>query len=402
MKILQISSELNVGSVGRVSEQISDSILAEGWESYIVYGREARESKSKSYRIGNKKDLVVHGIYTRLTDKHGFASKNSTKHLVNFIDNVNPDIIHLHHLHGYYINIEILFNYLKNLNKPIVWTFHDCWSFTGHCAHYEYIGCEKWKIQCENCPQTKEYPKSLFDNSFKNYNDKKRIFNSIENLTIVPVSEWLGAETKKSFLSKNKICVIQNGIDVEKFNIQHNAAEIKEKLGITDDFLILGVASPFNKRKGFEYFIKLSTKLSSKYKIILVGLTPLQLKTLPSNIIGFERTESIKELAGFYSAADVFFNPTLEDTFPTTNLEAQACGTPVVTFRSGGSPETIDTTTGFTVEKGDITAAINCFAQIQQNGKAYYQQKCRKRAEQKFNKNINYLKYIDLYERLLK
>ncbi len=402
MKIFQISSELNSGSVGRIAEQIGEAVINKGWKSYISHARDSQPTKSESFKIGNKIDLIKHGILTRLTDRHGFGSGEATRHLIKTIEYIKPDIIHLHHMHGYFINIEILFSFLAVAKIPIVWTFHDCWSFTGHCAHYEYIGCEKWKIQCENCPQTKEYPKSLFDNSFKNYNDKKRIFNSIENLTIVPVSEWLGAETEKSFLSKNKICVIQNGIDVEKFNIQHNAGEIKEKLGVTDEFLILGVASPFNKRKGYEYFIELSKKLSTRCKIILVGLTPSQLKTLPSHILGFERTESIKELAGFYSAADVFFNPTLEEALGLTNIEALACGTPVVTFRSGGSPETIDNTTGFTVEKGDITAAINCFAQIQQNGKAYYQQKCRKRAEQKFNKNINYLKYIDLYESLLK
>lgn len=401
LRVFQISTELNSGSVGRIAEQIGEAVIAEGWESYIAFARDNQPSKSKSIKIGAKMDLIKHGVLTRFTDRHGFGSASATKNLIKKIEEIKPDIIHLQHLHGYYINIEILFSYLSEKKIPVVWTFHDCWSFTGHCAYYEYIDCQKWQEQCFKCPQTNEYPKSYIDQSKKNYNDKKRIFNSHPNLTIVPVSKWLGEETRKSFLKNHSVKVIQNGIDLEKFKIAENISEVRNRLNLRNEFLILGVASPFNKRKGFKYFIELSEMLSDHYKIVMVGLDKSQIKSLPESIIGIERTESIDELAELYSAADVFFNPTLEDTFPTTNLEAQACGTPVVTFRSGGSPETIDTSTGFVIDKGDLQAAIYCFEKIKKNGGTFYKENCRERAVQLFNKNLNYKNYINIYKDLL-
>lgn len=400
--VFQVSSELNFGSVGRIAEQIGEQVIAQGWKSYIAYGREARESKSISYRIGNKKDILFHGIYTRLTDRHGFASRKSTEKLIKFIRELNPDIIHLHHLHGYFINIEILFNFLAAVKIPIVWTFHDCWSFTGHCAYYEFIDCNKWLKHCGSCPQKREYPKSsLIDNSFANFADKKRLFNSVDNLVIVPVSNWLGDETKKSFLKNKIINVIQNGIDLENFCIKKDFQKIRANYNIRDKFLILGVASPWNDRKGLKYFIELANRLEPNYQIMLIGLSKGQIKVLPKNIIGLERTESTSELAELYSAADVFVNPTLEDTFPTTNLESLACGTPVITFRSGGSPEAIDDKTGIVVEKDDLEGLEKSIYLIHERTKEYYQKQCRKRAELYFNKNQCFSNYIELYKQIL-
>lgn len=400
IKVFQISSELNVGSVGRIAEQIGEAVLANGWESYIAYARDHQPSSSVSYKIGSAKDLYYHVIYTRLTDKHGFASKNATKKLIDKIKEVDPDIIHLQHIHGYFINIDILFNFLEQSDLPVIWTFHDCWSFTGHCAHYEFVNCQKWQIQCKDCPQISEYPKSYKDNSYQNYIDKKRLFNSVKNLTIVPVSNWLGNEVKKSFLKKNYIEVIQNGIDIDTFFYTESSLLMEKHLSL-GKFVILGVASPWTEKKGLQYFVELAEKLNSDFQIILIGLSKNQIRKLPSNIIGLGRTENIQELVGYYSLADVFLNPTLEDTFPTTNLEAQACGTPVITFRSGGSPEAVNEKTGIVVDKQDVDQLIEAINEIKSKTKTYYSAYCRSRAEELYDKKKNFTKYIDLYKRKL-
>lgn len=400
ISVFQISSEVNSGSVGRIAEQIGEQVLEQGWKSYIAFGRDHQPSSSETIRIGSKFDLIAHGLLTRITDNHGKGSKKATTDLIEKIKQIKPDIIQLQHLHGYYINIKLLFDFLSEAKIPVVWTFHDCWSFTGHCAYYEFVDCQKWKTQCEKCPQTHEYPKALADNSYKNYLLKKQIFNSVMNLTIVPVSNWLGDETKKSFLKNHKIKVIQNGIDLNKFSIQKNN-DVKRRYNIGNKYLILGVATPWNNRKGLKFFIELSGRLSKNYQLILVGLNKKQINDLPSNIIGLERTESILELAELYSAADVFVNPTLEDTFPTTNLESLACGTPIITFRSGGSPEAVNEETGIVVEKEDVDGLENAIYKIKEKSKEYYQVVCRERAEKYFDKKKCFSEYIKLYQEIL-
>ncbi len=399
-KIFQISSELNVGSVGRIAEQIGELVLEQGWESVIAYGRESKPSKSKTIKIGNGFDLIVHGVLTRVADRHGFASKRATEKLISEIESIKPDLIQLQHLHGYFINIEILFNYLAKINIPVVWTFHDCWSFTGHCTYYDMIGCEKWKEKCFSCPQKKEYPSSLIaDNSYNNYLDKSKIFNSVDNLTIVPVSYWLGEQVKQSFLKSKRIRVIQNGIDLEKFSFKDN--DVKKIFHIEDKFLILGVANPWDERKGLKYFIELSTKISNNDKIILIGLSKKQIQSLPKNILGLERTVDDYELARMYSAADVFVNTTLDEALGLTNIEALACGTPIITFDSGGSVEAVFEDTGFVVPKRDVEAlvlAINC---VKLKKKEVYHNLCRKKAENHFNKTDRFSEYIDLYKDLI-
>lgn len=400
--LLQISIEVNSGSVGRIAEQIGQIAIQNGWKSYITYARNHLPSESHVIKIGTMLDVYMHGILTRITDRHAFYSKSATKKLINQIIEIKPDIIHLHHLHGYFINIKILFDFLFKLDIPIVWTFHDCWSFTGHCAHFEYVNCNKWLTECYNCPQKKEYPASfLIDRSKKNYKEKKELFNSIENMIIVPVSYWLGDLVKQSFLKQYPAKVIQNGIDIEIFKPSTNIDEIKRKYNLTKEFVILGVASLWTERKGIQDFIKLNKILCSDEKIILVGLSKKQIKNLPSNIIGIERTENVQQLVNLYSIADVFVNPTLEDTFPTTNLESLACGTPVITYNSGGSPEIIDVNTGIVVEKGNIDKLLEAIKLIKKRDKKFYTVQCRYRAIKFFNKKDRFMEYIKLYEKLL-
>lgn len=402
-KLLQISIEVNSGSVGRIAEQIGEVVLDNGWASYITYARKNNLSKSEVIKIGNQLDLYWHGLETRILDNHCFSSKSATKDLVNVIKAIKPDIVHLHHLHGYFVNIEILFQYLKDSEIPVVWTFHDCWSFTGHCTHFDFVGCEKWKTECQNCEQKTEYPASLLlDRSRQNFIDKKRIFNSIKNLTIVSVSNWLSGKVKDSFLNTYPFKVIQNGIDLKTFYPKKSRVIIDGLYSVKDKFVILGVASTWSNRKGLGEFIKLNELLDSRtYTIVLVGLSKSQITKLPKSIIGIERTENISQLADLYSGADVFLNPTFEDTFPTTNLESLACGTPVITYKTGGSVESINNNTGIVVDKGDILGLINAIKQVKKNGRDFYTDQCLNYAINNFDKKIKFNDYFELYNKIL-
>lgn len=399
--ILQINTVVNSGSTGRIAEEIGQLVSSNGWTSYIAYGRNDRPSKSKLLKIGNDFDIKLHGLITRLFDKHGFGSKESTRKLIEQIKEIKPDIIHLHNIHGYYINIEILFNFLASTSIPIIWTLHDCWSFTGHCTHFELIGCNKWKTGCYSCPQKTEYPTSyLLDNSKKNYSSKYKLFTSVKNLTIVPVSNWLSNLVKESFLKNYPQHLIYNGVNLGIFTPQKNKY-IKKKLGIENRFMLLGVASGWSSRKGFDDFISLSNLINPDCVIVLVGLNEKQLNKLPSNIIGISRTEDIQELAEIYSAADLFLNLTYEDNFPTTNLEALACGTPVLTYNTGGSIEAVSKETGFIVGQGDLKAVIDVINLVKGNGKSAYTSACSERAIRLYNKDDRYMEYLNLYQTLL-
>ena len=404
MRVLQINATVNSGSTGRIAEDIGLVLMNNGHESYIAYGRGNQPSKSNKIKIGNQWDANWHGVVSLLLDRHGFASRKATKQLINKIEELKPDVINLHNIHGYYVNIEILFDYLKKINIPVVWTFHDCWPFTGHCTHFDSVGCEKWKTQCEKCPKTKLYPKSIgLDNSFKNYNDKKQIFNQLDNLHIITPSNWLKNLVKQSFLSKFPVSCIHNGIDLSKFSPVENVEKLIQKWNLKDKIIVLGVASIWDRRKGLDDFISLSNKLSDTYQIILIGLTKKQIAQLPKNIIGIERTESIEELAEYYSLAKVFVNPTYQDNFPTTNIEALACGTPVVTYNTGGSPEAIDKETGIVVEKGNVDELRDAIERVTSAKTEYYdKEKCRKRAEKHFDKNERYQDYLQLFKTLAK
>jgi putative colanic acid biosynthesis glycosyltransferase len=401
MKIFQINTSLNTGSTGRIAEEIGVQIVNRKWQSYIAHGRPVSSTISQNYKIGNKLDQYLHAIQTRFFDSHAFASKYATRCLINFIKKSSPDIIHLHNLHGYYLHVGVLFNWLATTTIPIVWTLHDCWPFTGHCTFFDSVGCEKWKTACYACPKKRMYPTSLvIDRSKKNFQQKKQLFTMPKLLHIVTPSNWLAGNVRQSFLRDWACTTIHNGIDLSIFSPEAKSAKStnSELDGIK---IILGVASIWDKRKGLDDFIQLSKYLSPGQKIVLVGLNKQQLKLLPSNIVGIMRTENVTELAALYSAADVFVNPTWQDNFPTTNLEALACGTPVITYNTGGSPEAIDEHTGIVVDQGNIKGLAEAVSSVLEKGKSQYQIVCRHRALKYFNKDDRYSDYLKLYEKLL-
>lgn len=358
MKVLMINSVCGIRSTGRICTDIAESLKNDGHICKIAYGRETVPDRYKEYavRIGSDFSVKVHAGLSRIFDKSGFYSKHATQKFIKWVREYDPDIIHLHNLHGYYLNIKVLFDYLKSADKPVIWTLHDCWAFTGHAAYCEAVGCEKWKTGCNRCPQKTKYPAGLiFDNSKKNFSRKRKIFTGVKNLTVVTPSKWLADLVKQSFLSEYPVQVINNGIDLSIFKPTQGC--FKEKYGLTDKKIILGVASVWEERKGFDDFIKLSEKLNEEYRIVLVGVSKEQIALLPKNILGIERTNNATELAEIYTAADVFVNPTYEDNYPTVNLEAQACGTPVITYKTGGSIESVPTDN--IVDKGSIDCIVN-------------------------------------------
>ena len=399
MKVLQINVTCNWGSTGRIAEEIGLLTISEGGQSYIAYGRHKNKSKSYTIKIGNLIDVYFHAFLTRVFDKHGLGSKRATKTFIRHIKSINPDIIHIHNIHGYFINYSILFSYLAEINIPIVWTLHDCWSYTGHCAYYSFCKCNKWEIECNNCAQMKNYPSSLFsDRSRENFFNKKKYFTLVHNMTIVTVSKWLANEVSKSFLNKYPIKTIYNGIDTTVF-VPKN--EVEKKNTTKNKFIILGVANIWEERKGLKDFLHLRTLLPSSYSIILIGLTQLQVKQLPEGIIGIQRTNNIDELVDFYNLADVYINFSVEETFGMTTCESMACGTPVIVYNSTACPEIVTKETGYVVEPGDFRSVIECIKLIQENGKEKYQYACRQRVIKYYNKEDKYKEYLYLYNQLL-
>jgi len=400
MKVLQINSVCGVGSTGRIATDLYKVLEEHGHECVIAYGRENAPEGIKTIRIGSDLFVNIHGALSRITGKHGFYSAGISKKFIDHIKEYDPDVIHLHNIHGYFINIEVLFNYLKEANKPVVWTLHDCWAFTGHCAYFSYAQCDRWMNECYKCPQKKAYPASkLLDNSRRNFNIKKELFTGLENMTIVTPSQWLSDLAEKSFLSKYPIKIICNGIDTNIFKpIANNL--LRNKYNLRDKFIILGVANIWNQRKGLNYFIELSGMIDDNCIIMLAGLNEGQIKELPNNIIGIKRTANIKELAQIYSAADVFVNPSVEETFGLVTAEALACGTPAIVFDSTPGVEIVADGCGYVAEMGNISAIRKLIDHVKKDGKAFYSEKCIKRVNLYFRKDERYKEYVDLYRRL--
>lgn len=343
MRILMINSVCGIRSTGRICTNLASALEEKGHEVKIGYGRETVPESNQKYavRIGSDFGVKCHALQSRIFDNTGAGSRKATKQFLQWAETFDPEILHLHNIHGYYINIRLLFEWIKTRpSMKVIWTLHDCWAFTGHCAHFAFVGCDKWKTGCSRCPQKTVYPASIvFDNSKNNWKIKKQLFTGIRNMTIVTPSNWLAELVKQSFLKSYSVQVIHNGIDLNVF--RPTPSHFRERFGLTDKKIILGVASSWDKRKGLEDFIKLSESLNNTYKIILIGLSKKQLEELPETILGIERTNNVQELAEIYTAADIFFNPTYEDNYPTVNLEAQACGTPVITYNTGGSVESV-------------------------------------------------------------
>jgi glycosyltransferase involved in cell wall biosynthesis len=403
MRILQINTAVNSGSTGRITEDIGQLLLDNGHESFIAFGRGNRPSKSKLIKIGSLLEVYFHGLKTLLFDRHGFGSRSATKRLIDQIERIKPDIIGLHNIHGYYLNIEVLFEFLSVKKIPVVWTLHDCWAFTGHCAYYDSISCERWQTECYQCPKKNKYPSSYFlDNSKQNFIDKKRLFNLPNQINLVTPSNWLSNEVKKSFLNKHNLQVINNGINLAVFKQKDSniLREFSTRFSLNQKKIVLGVANIWDERKGLNEFVKLRDLLDKDIEIVLIGLNKKQIKKLPNGILGIQRTESIDELSNWYNIASVYVNPTFQDNFPTTNIESLACGTPVITYKTGGSPESINQDTGIVVEKGNLKGLQESIVSILSLSKENYSGACRMSAEKLYNMNDRYNDYLNLYSQL--
>ena len=390
MRVLHINTFGN-GSTGRIAADICRTLYENEHEGLVAFSRNNIDNDVPHFQFGSKWSVYMDGVLTRITDRAGFYSSGPTKNLIKKIKEFDPDIIHLHNLHGYYINIEILFKYLRESGKPVVWTLHDCWPFTGHCPYFDFVGCDKWKTGCHDCPQIHEYPKSLLiDNSAQNYRKKKELFTSLKRMRIVTPSNWLANLVNQSFLNKYPVHVIHNGINRDIFKPTYGNWTRDHLL--EDKKIILGVANIWERRKGLNDLVKLSELLPEDYQVVVVGLTDKQLKDMPSKVIGIKRTESAKELAEIYTSAYVFVNPTYEDNFPSVNLEALACGTPVITYETGGGPEIITEEIGAVVPKADIQSLASQIMSIRDSPEA-----CEVIANQ-FDRKQCYQPYIKLYE----
>ena len=395
-RILLLNS-CNFGSTGNIMLQIAETAKNQG-HMVITACPDCRDNRKKQVKnqilICNRISRNIHLKLAFFTGLNGFFSYFSTLNFLKKVKKYKPDLVHIHNLHNCYINLKMLFKFIKKHDIKTVWTLHDCWSFTGHCPYFDMIGCDKWKTGCYKCPQYRDYPQSFFDNSKYMYRLKKKWFTEIENLTIVTPSQWLGDLVKQSFLKDYPVKVIHNGIDLSVFKPTNSG--FRKKYDCENKYILLGVAFDWGKRKGLDVFIELYKRLDEKYQIVLVGTNDNIDKQLPNNIISIHRTQNQTELAEIYTAADLFVNPTREEALGLVNIEALACGTPVVTFNSGGSPECVDETCGCVVQKNDIDALYDEIIRIcEQN--PYSREACQQRAKS-FNKTEKFEEYIKLYK----
>lgn len=395
MKILEINSVCGIGSTGRIATDLYHVAKARGHECKIAYGRGVARNVpvEDTIRIGSAMDVNLHAALSRIMDRTGSYSKKATRELIRNIKKYNPDVIHLHNLHGYYLNIEILFKYLIKEQKNVIWTLHDCWAFTGHCSHFEYIGCEQWRSGCRICKHKGAYPKSiLFSNAKNNFIQKQRLFTSLNNMICVSPSNWLAALAQQSFLNKNNICVIHNGIDLNVF--KPTECNFRSRYGLQNKKIVLGVSSVWSAAKGIYDFFTLRKLLDEEYAMVMVGLTQKQMQEVPKGIIGITRTTNEIELAEIYSAADVFVNCTKAEVLGMVNIEALACGTPVITYNSGGSSESITEKCGVITKENTPEEMARCIQELIQFEKA----DILARASE-FDVKKKYNEYIDLMEK---
>lgn len=364
MNILFINSVCGTGSTGKITTELAESYEREGHQVKIAYGRHSyvpEKYRKFAVRIGNKCDVYVHAFLSRITDRHGFYSRRATKNFLQWASDYNPDVLWLHNIHGYFINIELLFNWIKSRPQmKVYWTLHDCWSFTGHCAYFTMAGCYKWQTHCGHCPQKYAYPASFIDNSFRNYEDKRRLFTGVKDMTLITPSQWLANLVSQSFMSEYPCEVRHNEIDRNIF--RPTEGNFRERYNLIGKKIVLGVANIWEARKGLKDFVRLYELMDHEnFSTVLVGSTR---DKLPEGIIHIKRTGSQRELAEIYTASDVLFNPTYEDNYPTVNLEAEACGIPVITYDTGGAPETVHGKNSHVIPCGDVDSAKNFIEEI--------------------------------------
>jgi glycosyltransferase involved in cell wall biosynthesis len=399
MKILQINAVNSIGSTGRICSEITDYLNENFFEGYIAYSNGFPHEKG--YKVGTSLESKVHALNSRVFGTQAYFSKTGTKKLIMYIEEIKPDVIHLHNLHGNFINLAILINYLADNDIATVITLHDCWFFTGKCTHYTVDGCFKWQTGCGNCPRLKkDNPSWFFDRTNKMYKDKKEWFGRIPRLAVVGVSEWITNEAKKSFLSSAKVIKkIYNWIDLNTFR-PVDTASLRQKLGLNNKFIILGVSSGWSEAKGLNKFIELSKHITDDSVIILVGNISANIK-LPKNVININETHNVNELVEYYSMADVFLNLSLEETFGKVTAEALACGTPAITNNSTANPELIGEGCGYINEISDIKQITQNILKIKEVGKELYSKNCIEYVKNNFDINDKLKEYTSLYKKLV-
>ena len=399
MKIVEINGT-NYSSTGNIALNIAKKAREEGFEVYTCCKNSLKSSQFRydnQIVIGSRYERLISEQLAQLSGLSGSFNWIGTKEFLKKLEEIRPDLVHLHIMHDTYINLEMLFKYLSVNKIPVVWTFHDCWAFTGKCPYFEMDRCDKWKSGCYKCPQIRKYPESYFMDMTKYlWNKKNRMFNSIDNLTIVTPSKWLSNYARESFLNGHDIRVINNGINLDIF--KPVKSDFRKKYGIEDNFLLLGVGYNWSPRKGLDSFIELSKRLDNRFRIVLVGTNDKIDEILPDNIISIHRTYNQAELVEIYSSCDLFVNPTMEENFPTVNIESIACGLPVITYNTGGSPEIIDETCGRVVEKGNIDKLYEGIMDIYNN--PFDKSACLKRS-QLYNMNDKFAEYVELYKEIL-
>lgn len=403
-KVIQINSVANYGSTGKIMESIGLLAKELGWSSKIAFGgRYSRPSQLESYQISTINQSRLSAVHSLLTDRHGFANKKETLAFVGWLRKERPDIVHLHNIHSYVLNVRILFNFLKDNNIPTIWTLHDCWAFTGHCSHFIRNNCYKWLYGCNTCPASKAFPKSLFiDRSANNYFEKKSLFTSVSKMQIITVSDWLRKCAESSFLGKYPIRVIPNGIDIDLFRPQTlGIDELKKHFDLHGKKIILGVSMNWCKAKGLDDFIHLRKLLPMEYSLVLIGMTSSQVKSYKSpGLLCLPKTSKIEELVNWYNAADVVLNLSYAETFGLPIAEGLSCGTPAVVYDNTALTELLTSDTGAKVPTGDINAVVEAIKYVLASSHIT-SSACRKRAEMLYDKRRNYANYISLYESLL-
>ncbi len=399
MRVFQLNTFCGVKSTGRIALEIAKLVEADGGECRIGYGvpELIPEAERFAYRIGSPVERKLHAAMRKLLDAEGYGSYFGTRALIHTLKSFQPDVIHLHNLHGCYLDLPLLFGYLRTAQVPIVWTLHDCWPFTGHCAYFDYCACTKWKTQCHDCPQQRNYPICIgLDGSQRNYRMKKRLFSPLLSLTLVAPCEWMTEPLSESFLGDHPVRVIPNGVNLNVFHPVQS--DLRTRYSLQNKRVVLAVASEWDERKGLRYLLKAAQEMGESYRFVVIGLSEAQCSELPQNMLGLTHTADAQELAAWYTTADCFVNPTLEDNMPMVNLEALARGTPVVVFRTGGCPEAVTEACGTVVDKGDTAAFCQAVQTLCEN-KGAYTQACIERAK-RFDANATFRAYLALYKEL--
>lgn len=396
MKVLQINETWDEGGCGTIVKGISDLLVKHGYESAVAYKKGERPDYIVSVELYNLFEEKRHAIMARIADREGHYSTKATKNLIEFIEDYSPDIIHLHSLLLHYLNYPMLFSYLSKISTPVVWTLHDCWAITGHCINFEQVSCEKWLQECTKCPLKTSFPRSLFlDRSSENYREKSKLYGDMDNLYIVTPSKWLADKVNRSILKDKPLKVIHNGIDLELYKPM--TSDIRKRYNIGDRKLLLASSCYWNKMKGYSLLCDIAEKIDSDYVLAVIGNKDEAL--LPENVISIPYIKIKEQMVEWYSAADVFVNPTMGDNFPTVNIEALSCGTPVVTCNTGGSPEIAGNTFGRIVYSKSAEEFIEkikeCIACD------YSPDDCRSYAQKHYDKNIQLNEYLDLYRSLV-